>query len=291
MFVVLDDNNYVKFLSTTTKMEGSIELPDDDSLNLTYLTCYKLNSEGNGLMLDAEKVEAQKDRLGVASKIFDLKQQLQESDFKVLRKIREESLGIETHLSNEEYLQLEAERESITRQIRELEDGETLVTDISEILKEGEEARKAKEEQITEIKDAINNIIPEIEKNINEIIAGIKDGTLVQEVFEKVKEYLSELFSWGDIFGGKTEGNEEETSGDSFQSDAEKQLSDFFEKLKDKLSGKDQNTAENEDGEKTESPSGEENSSNQNTESTSNAQTDVTEPISEETEETNKTDK
>lgn len=291
MFVVLDDNNYVKFLSTTTKMEGSIELPNDDSLNLTYLTCYKLNSEGNGLMLDAEKVEAQKDRLGVASKIFDLKQQLQESDFKVLRKIREESLGIETHLSNEEYLQLEAERESITRRIRELEDGETLITDISEILKEGEEARKAKEEQITEIKDAINNIIPEIEKNINEIIAGIKDGTLVQEVFEKVKEYLSELFSWGDIFGGKTEGNEEETSGDSSQSDAEKQLSDFFEKLKDKLSGKDQNTAENEDGEKTESPSGEENSSNQNTESTSNAQTDVTEPISEETEETNKTDK
>lgn len=275
MFVVLDDNNYVKFLSTTTKMEGSIELPDDDSLNLTYLTCYKLNSEGNGLMLDAEKVEAQKDRLGVASKIFDLKQQLQESDFKVLRKIREESLGIETHLSNEEYLQLEAERESITRQIRELEDGKTLVTDISEILKEGEEARKAKEEQITEIKDAINNIIPEIEKSINEIVAGIEDGTLVQEVFEKVKEYLSELFNWGDIFGSKTEGNEEETSGDSSQSedssqsDAEKQLSDFFEKLKDKLSGKDQNTAE----------------------STSNAQTDVTEPISEETEETNKTDK
>ena len=291
MFVVLDDNNYVKFLSTTTKMEGSIELPDDDSLNLTYLTCYKLNSEDNGLMLDAEKVEAQKDRLGVASKIFDLKQQLQESDFKVLRKIREESLGIETHLSNEEYLQLEAERESITRQIRELEDGETLVTDISEILKEGEEARKAKEEQITEIKDAINNIIPEIEKSINEIVAGIEDGTLVQEVFEKVKEYLSELFNWGDIFGSKTEGNEEETSGDSSQSDAEKQLSDFFEKLKDKLSGKDQNTAENEDGEKTESPSGEENSSNQNTESISNAQTDVTEPISEETKETNKTDK
>ena len=275
MFVVLDDNNYVKFLSTTTKMEGSIELPDDDSLNLTYLTCYKLNSEGNGLMLDAEKVEAQKDKLGVASKIFDLKQQLQESDFKVLRKIREESLGIETYLSNEEYLQLEAERESITRQIRELEDGKTLVTDISEILKEGEEARKAKEEQIAEIKDAINNIIPEIEKSINEIVAGIEDGTLVQEVFEKVKEYLSEVFNWGDIFGSKTEGDEEETSGDSSQSedssqsDAEKQLSDFFEKLKDKLSGKDQNTAE----------------------STSNAQTDVTEPISEETEETNKTDK
>lgn len=275
MFVILDDNNYVKFLSTTTKMEGSIELPDDDSLNLTYLTCYKLNSEGNGLMLDAEKVEAQKDKLGVASKIFDLKQQLQESDFKVLRKIREESLGIETYLSNEEYLQLEAERESITRQIRELEDGKTLVTDISEILKEGEEARKAKEEQIAEIKDAINNIIPEIEKSINEIVAGIEDGTLVQEVFEKVKEYLSEVFNWGDIFGSKTEGDEEETSGDSSQSedssqsDAEKQLSDFFEKLKDKLSGKDQNTAE----------------------STSNAQTDVTEPISEETEETNKTDK
>ena len=275
MFVVLDDNNYVKFLSTTTKMEGSIELPDDDSLNLTYLTCYKLNSEGNGLMLDAEKVEAQKDKLGVASKIFDLKQQLQESDFKVLRKIREESLGIETYLSNEEYLQLEAERESITRQIRELEDGKTLVTDISEILKEGEEARKAKEEQIAEIKDAINNIIPEIEKSINEIVAGIEDGTLVQEVFEKVKEYLSKVFNWGDIFGSKTEGDEEETSGDSSQSedssqsDAEKQLSDFFEKLKDKLSGKDQNTAE----------------------STSNAQTDVTEPISEETEEINKTDK
>ena len=43
MFVILDENNYVKFLSTTTEMEGSIELPDDDSLNLTFLTCYKLN--------------------------------------------------------------------------------------------------------------------------------------------------------------------------------------------------------------------------------------------------------
>ena len=175
MFVVFDENNYVKFLSTTTQMEGSIELPDDDSLNLTYLTCYKLNSDGNGLVLDAEKVTAQKDKLGAISKIYELKQQLAASDYKVLRKMREDALGIESEMSGNEYLQLEAERESITRQIRELEDGEKLVTDISEILKEGEQARKEKEEKLKEINDTISEIIPEIKTKVEDLITKIYD--------------------------------------------------------------------------------------------------------------------
>ena len=40
-------------------------------------------------------------------------------------------------MTQEEYLELEAERESIVRQIRELEDGTTLETNAEEILKEG----------------------------------------------------------------------------------------------------------------------------------------------------------
>ena len=47
------------------------------------------------------------------------------------------ALGIKTSMTQEEYLELEAERESIVRQIRELEDGTTLETNAEEILKEG----------------------------------------------------------------------------------------------------------------------------------------------------------
>ena len=235
MFVVFDENNYVKFLSTTTQMEGSIELPDDDSLNLTYLTCYKLNSDGNGLVLDAEKVTAQKDKLGAISKIYELKQQLAASDYKVLRKMREYALGIESEMSGNEYLQLEAERESITRQIRELEDGEKLVTDISEILKEGEQARKEKEEKLKEINDTISEIIPEIKTKVEDLITNISDGTLVQEVFEKVKESLSEIFNFGSDENSENDGKE--NTGN---------LSDILDAIKDKLNGKDESTSENE---------------------------------------------
>lgn len=235
MFVVFDENNYVKFLSTTTQMEGSIELPDDDSLNLTYLTCYKLNSDGNGLVLDAEKVTAQKDKLGAISKIYELKQQLAASDYKVLRKMREDALGIESEMSGNEYLQLEAERESITRQIRELEDGEKLVTDISEILKEGEQARKEKEEKLKEINDTISKIIPEIKTKVEDLITNIFDGTLVQEVFEKVKESLSEIFNFGNDENSENDGKE--NTGN---------LSDILDAIKDKLNGKDESTSENE---------------------------------------------
>ena len=235
MFVVFDENNYVKFLSTTTQMEGSIELPDDDSLNLTYLTCYKLNSDGNGLVLDAEKVTAQKDKLGAISKIYELKQQLAASDYKVLRKMREDALGIESEMSGDEYLQLEAERESITRQIRELEDGEKLVTDISEILKEGEQARKEKEEKLKEINDTISEIIPEIKTKVEDLITNISDGTLVQEVFEKVKENLSEIFNFGNDENSENDGKE--NTGN---------LSDILDAIKDKLNGKDESTSENE---------------------------------------------
>lgn len=209
MFVILDENNYVKFLSTTTKMEGSIELPDDDSLNLTYLTCYKLNSEGNGLMLDAEKVAAQKDNLGALSKIFELKQQLTESDFKVLRKIREDALGIESKLSDDEYLQLEAERESMTRQIRELENGEKLVTDISEILKEGEQNREEKAKKLEEVKTVIDTTIPKIEDSIKELVSSISDGTLVQKLIEEIKKSLIGIGTSEDDSQSQTSDDEE----------------------------------------------------------------------------------
>lgn len=215
MFVILDENNYVKFLSTTTEMEGSIELPDDDSLNLTYLTCYKLNPEGNGLMLDAEKVSAQKDKLGALSKIVELKQQLSESDFKVLRKLREDTLGIQSKLSDEEYLQMEAERESITRQIRELEDGRKLVTDISEILQEGKSKREEKEQQINEIKNIISTIVPEMKKSIDNLVYSINNGDLVQKLIEEIKK---SLISIGDV---SQEGSQSSDSSDSSDNNEE----------------------------------------------------------------------
>lgn len=238
MFVVFDEDGYVKFLSMTTEMEGSIEIQDDETLNLTYLTCYKLNQEKNGLMLDAEKVTAQKNKAEAISKIYELKQQLAASDYKVLRKVREDALGIKSKMSENEYLQLEAERESITRQIRELENGEKLVTDISEILKEGEQARKEKEEKLKEINNTISTIIPEMKNKVEDLITKISDGTLVQEVSKKVKESLSEIFNFGSDENSENDGKE--NTGN---------LSGIWDTIKDKLNGKSENINENEGAE------------------------------------------
>lgn len=186
MYIILDDEGYVKFLSATTPMEGAIELPDDEELNLTYITCYRLNPEGTGLMLDAEKLSAQKDALGAQSKIFELKQKLAASDFRILGRIREQALGTELHMSDEEYLMLEAERESYVRQIRELQDGVKLVTNVSDILAEGENARKEKLEQAKAI-----TTIPEVKEEMDKFTESLENGELVTSIVEKVKESFS----------------------------------------------------------------------------------------------------
>lgn len=191
MYIILDEEGYVKFLSSNEPMEGAIELPDDDSLNLTYITCYKLNSEGTGLMLDAEKVSAQKDTLGAQSKVFELKQKLAASDFRVLGRMREQALGTKTHMTDDEYLMLEAERESYVRQIRELQDGVKLVTDVSAILEEGAKSRKEKEQQIKAFTESINTIIPDIKKEVEKLSKDLTSGDLIKEIVANIKESIS----------------------------------------------------------------------------------------------------
>lgn len=191
MYIILDDNGYVKFLSTTTPMEGAIELSDDNELNLTYINCYKLNPEGTGLMLDAEKMAAQKDNLGAKSKIFELKEKLAKTDYKVLGRIREEALGTTPHMPDNQYLMLEAERESYVRKIRELEDGTKLVTDVSEILKEGAAAREEKVKQAQEAIEAINTTLPDIKEGLDKLTKSLNSEELIQNIVAKIKESVS----------------------------------------------------------------------------------------------------
>lgn len=169
MKVTFDEEGYLEFLSTTGDLPNSIELPDDNTLNYKYLNCYMLNDEGNGLVLDAAKVQMIEQNLTAASKVAELKKRLNSTDYKVLRESRENSLGVKSSITEKEYLLLEAERESLVRQIREIEDGKSLTTDVASILAEGEKARKEKEEEIKDIKDAIYKSIPEINKKIEEI--------------------------------------------------------------------------------------------------------------------------
>lgn len=203
MYIILDNDGYVKFLSSNTPMEGAIELPDDDTINLDYISCYKLNSDGTGLMLDAEKLAAQKDSLGAQSKIFELKQKLNDSDYKILERIREQALGTTLSISDNEYLMLEAERESYVRQIRQLQDGSKLVTDINKILKEGKKVRQDKIDAEENMDKIIEKTIPELQKGLEELIKTLNNGDLVKKIIEEIKKTISIK----DLLGGSSTGH------------------------------------------------------------------------------------
>ena len=79
MKVTFDEEGYLEFLSTNGDLPNSIELPDDDTLNYKYLNCYMLNDEGNGLVLDAEKVQMVEQSLVAASKVAELKKDLNDA--------------------------------------------------------------------------------------------------------------------------------------------------------------------------------------------------------------------
>ena len=192
MKVTFDEEGYLEFLSTNGDLPNSIELPDDDTLNYKYLNCYMLNDEGNGLVLDAEKVQMVEQSLVAASKVAELKKRLNLTDYKILRESRESSLGVKSSISEKEYLLLEAERESLVRQIREIEDGKSLVTDVSSILAEGEKNRKEKKDEIKDIKTAVYETIPAIDKKIEEIEKKLsKIMTLSEQQNIKINEILN----------------------------------------------------------------------------------------------------
>lgn len=192
MKVTFDEEGYLEFLSTNGDLPNSIELPDDDTLNYKYLNCYMLNDEGNGLVLDAEKVQMVEQNLVAASKVAELKKRLNLTDYKILRESRENSLGVKSSISEKEYLLLEAERESLVRQIREIEDGKSLVTDISSILAEGEKIRKEKKDEIKDIKTSVYETIPAINKKIEEIEKKLSEiMTLSEQQNIKINEILN----------------------------------------------------------------------------------------------------
>lgn len=190
MKVTFDKYGYVEMLIKEGDLPNSIELKDDDTIEKKYLACYKLGFDGTKLVLDAEKVQRLESNLKAETLVYDLKNQINSTDYKVLRHIREVSLGIPTSMSENEYLMLEAERESLVRRVREIEDGCKLEIDINAILQEGYELRQSQIEKNQSISDTVEITIPEIKediKSINNIMESAKE-TIEQNEEEIIEE-------------------------------------------------------------------------------------------------------
>ncbi len=175
MKVTFDKDGYVEMLIKEGDLPNSIELEDDDTIERKYLACYKLGFDGTKLVLDAEKVQRLESNLRAETLAYDLKKQVSSTDYKVLRHIRETALGIPTSISENDYLMLEAERESLVRRIREIEDGCQLETDINAILQEGYEIRQSQIDKDKTITDTVEVTVPELEKAINVLTEDINE--------------------------------------------------------------------------------------------------------------------
>lgn len=156
MKVIFDDDGYVEMLVMKGDLPNSIELEDDDTIDMKYITCYRLGFDDTKLVLDAEKVQRMENNLRAKQQIYDLKKQLDNSDFKVLRHLREKTLGIKTTLTKGEFVALEAEREAICRRIREIEDSADLETDVNAIAQEGVDTRTAEEDHEETVKEMVS---------------------------------------------------------------------------------------------------------------------------------------
>ena len=150
MRVTFDKDGYVEMLVLKGDLKDSIELEDDDTIDMKYLSCYKLGYEGTKLVLDADKVQRVENNLRAESLVYDLRKKITDSDYQVLRHIREKALGITTTMTDSEYLVLEAKRESVVRRIREIVDGCNLETDPNAIIQEGLKNKSELENKVEE---------------------------------------------------------------------------------------------------------------------------------------------
>ena len=169
MKVTFDNDGYVEMLIMKGDLPNSVELPDDDTIDMKYLACYQLGYDGTQLVLDAKKVQRIESNLRAETLVYDLRKQLSDTDYKVLRHIRELALGIPTTMAQEEYLLLEAQRESLVRQIREIEDGTKLETDPNVILQEGFTTRQTKAEKEEVIEETINKTVPDLAIDVEKL--------------------------------------------------------------------------------------------------------------------------
>jgi hypothetical protein len=189
MKVTFDQDGYVEMLVKVGDLPNSTELPDDD-IDMKYISCYKLGYDGTKLVLDGNKVQRLESNLRAETKIYDLKKQISDTDYKVLRHIRETALGIPTSMTQQEYLVLEAKRESIVRQVREIEDGTNLETDSNAILDEGLKNRNTESEKEKTIEETVNKIVPDLEKDVKSLKGEISDEEeiIVEDTTEEIIE-------------------------------------------------------------------------------------------------------
>ena len=81
MQITLDSEGYVEMLIKKGILPNSITIPEDDSIDMNYLSCYKLDSNGTQLVLDAQKLQRMQNNLKANSLVYDLKKQVSDSDY------------------------------------------------------------------------------------------------------------------------------------------------------------------------------------------------------------------
>ena len=91
MKVTFDNDGYVEMLIMKGDLPNSVELPDDDTIDMKYLACYKLGYDGTQLVLDAKKVQ----RLIKSSEESTILLDFKNKDIKIKEKENELIINIE----------------------------------------------------------------------------------------------------------------------------------------------------------------------------------------------------
>lgn len=109
-YICIENNEVVSALSYEPSVPDSVkvvEISDEDYEKIQKETHW-FNVETNSVETLAQEILAKKEEY---VKNGEFREFLYESDWKVLRHIREKALGLETSLSDEEYLDLEQQRQ------------------------------------------------------------------------------------------------------------------------------------------------------------------------------------
>ena len=80
MKVAFDKDVYVEMLIKKGELPNSVELPDEDTIDMKYLSCYILGFDNSQLVLDAKKVQRMENNIYSNNQIYSLEKSLNETD-------------------------------------------------------------------------------------------------------------------------------------------------------------------------------------------------------------------
>jgi hypothetical protein len=116
-YVCIEDNIVTTILNYRPNVPASIEVVEITDVNMADIEndTHYFNVDTKSVTPHSNAVITQKN---IDTQNIEHKEFLSSTDWKVLRHTREKALGIETSLTEDEYLALEQERENAARAIR-----------------------------------------------------------------------------------------------------------------------------------------------------------------------------